>query len=171
MKRILILMIIGLTLAVSSTKVQAQKFGYLNSAALLSEMTQVKEADANLDALQKQLQKKGQQMVEALQAKYQELSRKEKDGELAPKAVQDEATKLKAEEEKIQAFEQDMQKQIADKREQLLSPILDRVNKAIADVSKEKGYTFVFDASSQVLLYAEPGLDLMADVKVKLGMP
>ena len=33
---------------------QAQKFGYVNSAAILAEMPDVKQADANLEALQKQ---------------------------------------------------------------------------------------------------------------------
>ena len=37
---------------------QAQKFGYVNSQEILAGMAEVKQADANLEALQKQLQKK-----------------------------------------------------------------------------------------------------------------
>lgn len=147
-----------------------QKLGFMNSAALLSQMQEVKEADANLDVLQKQLQKKGQTMVEELQAKYQELGKKEKSGEIAPKALQDEAAKLKEEEGNISKFEQDMQKQIADKREQLLKPILDKVNAAIAEVSKEKGYSYIVDSSSGFLLYADESFDITKFVKEKLGL-
>ena len=52
----------------------AQKFGYLNSQALLSELPEVKQADANLQALQAQLEKKGQQMVSELENKYKDLT-------------------------------------------------------------------------------------------------
>lgn len=41
------------------TTISAQKFGYLNSQALLAELPEVKQADANLQALQTQLEKKG----------------------------------------------------------------------------------------------------------------
>jgi len=63
---------------------QAQKFGYINSQALLSEIPEVKAADANLQAFQSQLEKKGQQMVQELETKYRELQKKEQSGEISP---------------------------------------------------------------------------------------
>ena len=150
------------------TTAQAQKFGYINSSAILAEMPAVKEADANLEALQKQLQKKGQQMLQELQTKYQELQQKVERGELSPKQQEEEATKLRAEEQKIAQFEQEMVAQIQTKREELLKPILDKVNTAIQDVAADEGYQFVFDAA--VLLYATPEQDVSTKVKAKLGM-
>ena len=44
--------------AATAGSLQAQQFGYVNSAAILAEMPEVKQADANLEALQKQLQKR-----------------------------------------------------------------------------------------------------------------
>ncbi|MFK7937077.1 MAG: OmpH family outer membrane protein [Saprospiraceae bacterium] len=149
---------------------QAQKFGYVNSAAILAEMPDVKQADANLEALQKQLQKKGQQMVQTLQTNYQAVQERVAKGELAPKQQEEEGAKLQAEQEKIAKFEQDMVTQISQKRETLLSPILERVNTAIADVAKENGMQFIFDSSSGVLLYADEAQDVGAMVKAKLGI-
>lgn len=148
--------------------VQAQKFGYVNSAAILSELPKVKQADANLEALQKQLQKKGQQMVEAFQTKYMDLQKKAEAGELSPKQQEEASKTLEEEQKKIAEFEQSMQQQILAKREELLRPILDEVNKAIEEVAKEKGYQFIFDAD--VLLYKDPSQDVSAQVKAKLGM-
>lgn len=152
-------------------QVNAQKFGYLNSAGILSEVPEVKQAESNLKAYQEQLSKQGQQKVEALQAKYQELARKEKQGEIAPKALQEQADKLKVEEDELAKLEQEMQGQLAQKREALLQPILDRVNKAIQDVAKEAGYTYIFDSSTGILLYADEASDVSALVRAKLGLP
>lgn len=149
---------------------QAQQFGYVNSAAILAEMPDVKQADANLEALQKQLQKKGQQMVQSLQTQYQAVQERVAKGELAPKQQEAEGAKLQAEQEKIAKFEQEMVNQISQKREALLSPILERVNNAIAEVAKENGMKFIFDSSSGVLLYADEGQDMSSKVKAKLGI-
>ena len=56
-----------------SLSIQAQKFGYLNSQVLLAELPEVKAADAEIQALQTQLEKKGQMMVQELENKYKEL--------------------------------------------------------------------------------------------------
>lgn len=150
----------------------AQKFGYLNSRALLSEMPEVKEAEANLETLQKQLQAKGEQMLQDFQSKYLELERKNSQGEISPKELEEESQKLKEQENEIAQYEQDMQRQIMQKRETLLQPILDKVNDAIEQVAEEEGYTYIFDASpgNGVLLYADETTDIMDQVKAKLGL-
>ena len=45
-----------------STAVMAQKIGYCNSAALVQDLPEVKQADSDLQAFQAQLTKKGQEM-------------------------------------------------------------------------------------------------------------
>ena len=167
-----ILIAIAMTVALVSTQAQtAMKFGYTNSASILTQMPEVKTAESNIETFGKQLQKQGQQMVEALQNKYQDLSKREKAGELAPKVLNDEQTKLKADEEAIGVFEQDMQKKVMEKREKELQPILDRVNTAIAAVAKENGYAYIFDNSnSAVILYADESTEVTKLVKAKLGI-
>ena len=157
-------------MACATVGMEAQKFGYLNSAALLQEMPEVKEAEANLETLQKQLQAKGQKMVEDFQGKYAELERRHNEGGIAPKDLEAEAQKLRDEETNIAKYEQDMQRQLLEKREALLQPILDRVNEAIEQVAKEAGYMYIFDSSAGVILYADESTDVTAAVKSKLGM-
>jgi len=173
MKRITKLFILVLMMAATAFSADAQKFGYLNSAEILSGMTEVKQANSSMEALQKQLQKKGQQMVQAYQTKLQDLQKKEQAGELSPKQIEDEAAKLKAEEEKIGKFQQDMDSQIREKQNTLLQPIFDRVNEAIKDVAKENGYSYVFDrntAQGSTILYADETQDVTTLVKTKLGL-
>jgi outer membrane protein len=152
------------------TAIQAQKIGHINSQVILSELPEVKAAESDLEAFQTQLQKKGQKMIEDFQKRYQEVARKEQQGELSPRQLEEESKKLKAEEEAIQKFEQEMQLQIMTKREDLLQPILDRVNDAIEKVSKEKGYSYIIDLSAGMLLFADDIYDITNDVKKILGL-
>ncbi len=150
--------------------VQAQKFGYMNSQALLSEMSEVKQARTNLETLEKQLRQKGQNMLTALQTKYQDLQKQAEAGTLSPKQQEEAATMLRAEEAKIGEFEQNMMKQIQEKEAALLQPILTKVNDAIKAVATENGYAYIFDASTSVLLYADESSDVSSLVKAKLGL-
>lgn len=169
MKNLLKLGLLLAVIFVMGTEATAQKFGYLNSSALLAEMPEVKQAEANLEDLRIQLQKKQQEMFQGLQTKYQDLQRKEQQGEISPKQLQEQAALLQAEESQLMQEEQNMQNQLLTKRETLLQPILDRVNDAIASVAKENGYQFIFDASAGIL-YADESQDVTAMVKAKLNL-
>jgi outer membrane protein len=166
MKRILKATLIVAILMSVAFSAEAQKFGYVNSQAILAEMAEVKQADANLEALQKQLQKKGPGMVEKLQTDYLAIQDKVEKGLLSPQQQESEAKKLEERQAEIAKFEQDMVNQLQNKRNELLQPIVDRVNKAIADVAKEEGYQMIFEQG--VLLYFEPAQDVSAKVKAKL---
>jgi len=166
--------ILGLAvcLLLSVAQGQAQKFGYVDSNAILESMPQVKEAESNLDALNKQLQAKGQKMMEDFQAKYEDLQRKVQAGEITPKDQDAQTAVLEEERNKIVQFDQEMQAQMAQKRDTLLAPILTNVRNAISAVAKDNGYTYVFDGSPGVgiLLYADETTNLTALVKAKLGL-
>jgi len=166
--------ILGLVvcLLISAGSINAQKFGYVDSNAILESMPKVKEAESNLDALNKQLQAKGQKMMEDFQAKYEELQRKVQAGEITPKDQDAQSAALEEQRGKIVQFDQDMQNQMQQKRDTLLAPILAEVRNAITSVAKDNGYTYVFDGSPGigVLLYADETTNLTAQVRAKLGL-
>lgn len=163
---------VALMMLASLSTVQAQKFGYVDSGSILEALPKVKEAESNLEALNKQLQAKGQKMMEDFQLKYQDLERKVQSGDITPKDQEAQAALLEEERNKIVAFDQDMQKQLNEKRESLLTPILEEVRAAIQAVAKENGYTYVFDGSPGVgvLLYADESTNVTALVKAKLNI-
>ncbi|MCS7037519.1 MAG: OmpH family outer membrane protein [Saprospiraceae bacterium] len=164
------LFFLALLLALCSATGFSQKFGYLNSAALLAEVPEVKQADANLKAFQTQLMKKGQEMAKELQERAASLERKKEQGTISPRDYQAQMAKLQEEEEAIGKYEQDVYARLAKKREEEYRPILDRVNKAMEEVARENGFLLVFDSSTQVVVYAEESLDLTPLVKAKLGI-
>lgn len=166
------LYMVALGLILSVTAAQAQKFGYVDSGAILESMPKVKEAESNLEALNKQLQAKGQKMMEDFQLKYQELERKVQAGDITPKDQETQSAMLEEERNKIIQFDQEMQTQLNQKRETLLSPILEEVRVAIQTVAKDGGYSYVFDGSPGVgvLLYADESTNITPQVKAKLGI-
>ena len=168
MKRIVKISVFLLMVFGALNAAQAQKFGYVNSTAILAEMPEVKQMEANLEALQKQLQKKGQSMVEQLQQDYAAVQQKAASGDLSPKQQEEEAKKLEDQQAEIAKFEQDMVKQLQEKRNKELQPILEKVNQAITDVAKENGLQFIFDEG--VILYADESMDVANLVKAKLGL-
>ncbi|MEE9372802.1 MAG: OmpH family outer membrane protein [Saprospiraceae bacterium] len=169
MKRNYIISCIAI-MVLASVSLSAQKFGYINSQALISQIPQVKEANSNIEVLQKQLEKQGQDMVASLQTKYKSLEQKQTQGEISPKQLEVEAQGLKQEEANIAKFQQESQKKIYDKSESLLKPIRDKIQAAIDGVAKENNFVYVFDEAVGILLYADKSTDITAKVKAKLGL-
>jgi outer membrane protein len=169
MKKVLIFSALCIGL-LSANVATAQKFGYTNSVALLQEMPEIKGADAELDAFQQQLQKRGQEMVASLQTKAADLEKRQGEGTIARKQFDDESAALQAEETEIQAYEQKMYDLIGKKKEEKYKPILDKVNEAMKMVAKEAGLLLVFDSSTGILLYADESQDVTKLVKTKLGL-
>ena len=168
MKKFIQLAFVAVLLLAATATATAQKFGYVNSAEILSELPSMKAAESNLEALQKQLQKQGQGMVKSFQEDYQALQAEAEQGTMSPKQQQEAAAKLEARQEEIGKFEQRMVSDIQKKRTELLEPIYESINNAIEAVAKENGYTFIFD--QQVLLYGEESQNVSNLVKAKLGL-
>jgi outer membrane protein len=164
-------MLLMVALVVASGQIDAQKFGYINSASLLEEMPKIKEANSNLETLQKQLQGKGKKMLEDYQLEYDQLNKRYERGEIPPKDLPAEEAKLQEKQQAILSFEQDIKKQMQEKQEALYKPILDKVKESINEVAKEEGYTYIFDTSPGigVILYMDESADVTAMVKAKLS--
>ena len=160
--------LIALFFLTANTTVEAQKFGYINSAAVLAELPEVQQMRSNLEGLQKQLQKKGQQMLADYQTKQQDAVAKQQNGTMSPVEEKQVLEDLQKKEQEIMKFEQEMQQKLGSKEQELLNPILAKVNTAIQSVAKDNGFQFIFDTSSGVLLYADESQDITAMVKAKL---
>ncbi len=165
-----ILSIITCFILFATTNSFAQKVGYVDTQSLIQAIPEVKEANTNIETYKAQLQKKGQEMVKALQAKYQDLERRQAQGDISPKQLEAEASKLKEEEATLAQFEQTSSEKILKKSETLLKPLRDKIQQAIDDVASENGFAYIIDSSFGVILYADPSADVGTLVKAKLGL-
>jgi outer membrane protein len=148
----------------------AQKFGYINSQDILEFMPEFKTANSELDVMKGMFEKKGKDMVATLQAKYQDLQKKQESGTVAPIDIQNQADALKKEEAALGEFEKTSQTAIYTKTEELLKPLQEKFNKAVKDVAAENGFSYIFDSGAGLILYSDPSSDATKFVKAKLGI-
>ncbi len=169
MKRIFKLSLFLFLFFFSSVSVFSQKFGHLNFGNLISLMPETESANSELDTYQKQLVSQGEQMAIALEAKFQKYVKQAED--LAPKVLQEKEAELQKERNDILRYEQEVMQKVEIKRQELLNPIVEKAQKAIAEVAKANNYQFVFDTSMfNAVLFSKESDDLLPLVKTKLGL-
>lgn len=147
-----------------SVALQAQKFGYIDSQAILAELPKVRQAHSDMEAYEKQLQEIGEDMATAFQTKVTDFQNRVQAG-LVPQQAE-EQRELEEEHQKILAYQQEMSELLQTKRDALFKPIFDEFNTAVKAVGTEGGYTFIFDQ----VLYFDATMDVAPLVKKKLGI-
>lgn len=166
MRQFFLMAIASLALTFS---VQAQKFGYVDSQLLLQKLEEVKAAESNLKAFRDIQQKAFEEKIQKFQAELAELERRNAEGELTPKMIQEEQVKMQAKQQELADEESKIAQNLAERREKEFQPIFDRVNNAIQSVAKQEGLIYVFDsAPGGVILYADESMDITAKVESQL---
>lgn len=169
MKKILIAMVACLFAFGGTAMAQKNiKLGHINSNDLMQIMpgrdsaqavlqAEVQELEATLKSMQAEMEKRYNDYMEN-QAGWTELIRNTKQRELQDMGA------------RIQEFQENAQKQLQERESALLKPIIDRAKKAIEDVAREGGYTYILDAGTAAVLYSQDSDDIMPQVKKKLGL-
>ncbi len=161
----------ALLLIGSSTVFGQERYGHLNLGELVAAMTETKAAETELQAYQKELVAKGEEMAEKLQTDYNAFVQEVQGGNLTPVQQQERQKALQDQQQAILAYEQEIMQQVGAKREELLGPVIERAEKAIAEVAKENNFAMIFDTSIfNTVLFAAETEDIMPMVKAKLGI-
>ncbi len=71
---------------------------------------------------------------------------------------------------RIQDFQLQAQNQLQEEQTNLTRPIFEKVDKAIRDVGKEGGFIYVFDATQLRYFDETKSINIMPQVKAKLGI-
>lgn len=154
----------------ASAQAQAPKYGHLNLGNLLESMPDTKTANEKLRVYADSLSLIDEKMTKEFQDEYLKLEQEYNAGMLTPVQVQQRQAELQKKQEAIEQFEQNAQQAVAQRREELLKPLVDKVEKAVQDVAKENNYLMIFDTSSGTLLFADQTEDIEPLVKKKLGL-
>ncbi|MEO6150733.1 MAG: OmpH family outer membrane protein [Mucilaginibacter sp.] len=169
MKKLLKVALVALCVLFAGNYAKAQsKTGHINFNALIEQMPEAKTIKTTLDAYQKQFVDQNTTMATEFQTKVQAYD--------AKKATMTDATKTATEAElqdlqkRLQDFQRDAQSKIEAKGRELSNPLMLKAKTAITQVAKEKGYAYVLDSSQIELLVSPEADDLLASVKVKLGL-
>jgi len=167
MKKIVLFIACGLLIG-NMAFAQATKFGYIDSRELLKAMPELAAADKELQEFAKTYQDELQKMSKEYEKKVQEFQAGEKTMSDAVKEVK--IKEIQDLQNRMETYNQSATEKVDTKKQALYDPILKKADQAIKDVAKEKGYDYVFDASSGALLHANESDNILQLVKTKLGI-
>lgn len=169
MKNLFKVTAIALCLVVGiSTANAQQKIAHINSAELIKAMPEITVADKQLEVYKGTLDTDGKTMYNEYQSKVADFQAKEK---TMSDALKDAKVKeIQDLEKRIQEFQQKASQDFEKKRGELYDPILKKAEQAVKTVAKEKGLAYVIDISQQAVIYSDGGVNILADVKLKLGI-
>jgi outer membrane protein len=156
-----------LLLITSAITAQELKFGHINVQELIMELPDKKDADTKLQAEAQILQDRLKVMSEEHEKKYRDyIAQRETMPELIRTTMEKEIQDI---EQRLQNYQLMAQQTLQKKEQELYQPILEKVQRAIDAVGQEQGLIYIFDISSQVVLYhSEKSLDCGPLVKAKL---
>ena len=169
MKKILTLLFVAIVACSGSAMAQKTiKLGHINSNELMQIMPGRDSAQAVLQKEMEDLESTLKSMSSELETRYNDyLAKQDAMSDLIKQTKQRELQDMQA---RAQEFQKNAEQQLQDRQAELLKPIIDRARKAIEEVAKENGYTYVFDSGVGTLLHSPESEDLMPLVKKKLGI-
>ena len=164
------LVIIALLLTLTtSLGAQELKFAHIDIQKLVATLPDKVKADKALQDEANKLQSQLKIMSEELDKKYSEyMSQKDSLPDLVKSIKEKE---IQDQNQRIQNYNQLAQQSLGQKEQELLKPIIEKVQKAIDEVGAENGFIYIFDVSSKVILfYSDKSVDAEPLVRTKLGI-
>jgi len=143
------------------------KIGYIDSNRIMNELDEVREVKVELEKEQRKMEVEMQSMISKRDSLVQAY-------ELQKILLVDENKRIEKERE-IVLLEQNIEKfqmekfgpnggEIYKLQNQLLAPVLSKIDAAIQKIGKERGYNYILDAVSGALVYAIESHDLTDEV-------
>lgn len=162
-----ILFFIGVLFAVS---VNAQRYAYVDTEYILSNIPAYKAAQEKLNQLSTEWQKE-------IEAQYEELNVLNKKFQNEKILLTEEMKKQKEQdlinsEKEIKNLQNNYfgrEGELFKKRQELIRPIQDEIFSAIKEIAESDNYAVIFDSNGTNMLYSDPKYDKSDEVLEKLG--
>jgi outer membrane protein len=159
--------IFSFLLMASFASAQDLKFGHINVQQLLAGLPEKLDADKAIQAEAKVLQDRRNVMQEEAEKKFKEyLAQRDSLPELVRATMEKEIQDIQ---QRLENYDMLAQQNLNKKQQDLYQPLLEKIQKAIDEVGQEQGLIYIFDVSSQVVLYhSTSSVDCEPLVKAKL---
>ncbi len=168
MKKIVILIACAIMMNGVVHAQTSPKLGWINSADLLQSMPEKAKADSDISKYARSFQEQIDIMMKEYQTKGQQFQANEKTMSEAMKEVR--MKEIQDLQNRIETTQQSAQEKLQAKKQDVYAPVLDKADKAIQAVAKEKGYDYIFDKSAGQLLFGKDADNILPFVKTKLGI-
>ncbi len=168
MKKIVIILACSILTSGIVMAQSSPKLGWINSADLLQSMPEKSKADSDIAKYAKSFQEQIDIMMKEYQTKGQQFQANEKTMTDAMKEVR--MKEIQDLQNRIESTQQSAQEKLQAKKQDVYAPVLEKADKAIQAVAKEKNYDYIFDKSAGALLYGKDADNILPAVKAKLGI-
>jgi len=165
MKKILFAVFIALFFLGKASAQDQIKVGYVIVDSVMTSLNEYKTQMKVFETYSSQLDAELTSKRTTLQSKYAEYQ--EKAASWLPDILAEREKEIQQLNANLQEFAQQVQNKLAAKEQELMGPILVKIQQGINDIAKEKGYTFIMN--EQIFLYADNAYDITNDVIAKLG--
>ncbi|GAB4410326.1 MAG: hypothetical protein OHK0039_14610 [Bacteroidia bacterium] len=152
---------------------QDMKIGYANIELILLYMPETKTMNQQLQTYEKKLVEELQARegyLQTLITEYEDLAKNGSD-ETTLRAKQDEVMKLQ---QSIREKSQDSQQKLMTKRQDLLEPIIEKLQAEITALAQAEGYAYIFNtvdgSGVSILLHGPEQHDLTKKLMTRLGI-
>jgi len=160
LKKYLILLTLLLSLLAADVKI-----GYVDSNQIMSNFEEVRQVQVNLEKEQRRLENDFNELIAQLDSLQQDYERQRLlMSETRRAEKENEIINLKKTAEEFQLKKFGPEGEIYKKQNELLKPVLKKIDDAIQKVGSDQGYDFILDAMSGALLYALDSHNLTEDV-------
>jgi outer membrane protein len=163
MKKIIIMLMVFAPMSLF-----AQKFGHVDSQAIMQSLPEVSKISGELEAKAKEYENELQSMQKEFQLKFDEYEKSASTmNETKRKEVE---TELQQMNQKIQETYQQHQQDLAKLQQEKMQPITNKLINAINNVGKAGGYVYIMDKAAGIPYISETlSKDVTADVKAELN--
>jgi outer membrane protein len=138
------------------------KYAYVNVQAVAAGSVEGRVAAEKIKVLQEQKSRELQDKNKALQGDQQKLD--QGGSVLSDQARAQLQANIERQQRDLQRFTEDAQQEVQQLAEQVEGEFNRKLTPVIDKVAKQKGVHFVFNAQQSGLIWAEPGMDLTAEV-------
>ncbi|MDR2512108.1 MAG: OmpH family outer membrane protein [Bacteroidales bacterium] len=146
----------------------AQKFGHIEYSKLVTSMPQYDSAMTTLQAYSKDIEATITTMQTELQNAYQDFQANQ--NQMTDLIKTTRARAIQDQEARLNEFYKQAQEDVQQQQAKIMQPVLDKAKAAVTEVAKENKYSYIFDTTSEVLLYKPETDDILPLVAKKLGV-
>lgn len=142
------------------------KVAYLNASRILQDAPGAADARTAIQKEEQTLQQRVQALEDSMTKMLQQYNARRQT--MTADARQREEDRLSAVETEMQATAQRLGLESNQRRQEIMQPVLDRVDDVIEAIRKEQGYAIIFDVTSRAIASADTTLDLTQQVLTRL---
>jgi len=165
-----IFIFLAISLLISSTNFAQLNIGYVNSDAIIKELSDAQDAQKKLDALIQEWKEEIQKMERELDTKTKDFDkRKLVMSDNNKIIIEKELAKLESDISKFRDAKFGYKGELYTQQEEVMKPIQNKIFNAIQEVADDEELDFVFDKSGDIMIiFAKDKYDITAKVLKKL---